>query len=104
MKACDLRRRQLHSDPHAISIVFSRRLALADKSLRKAVPSNFKPLNALREFEGAAPLAKELSLTPVQPAECQPPGRRSRTGPCPGKPVIDMSPPMPCAIWSKLGR
>ena len=28
----------------------------------------------------------------------------ARTGPCPSKPVIDISPPMPCAIWSKPGR
>ena len=28
----------------------------------------------------------------------------TRTGPCPGKPVIDIKPPIPCAIWSKPGR
>ena len=28
----------------------------------------------------------------------------ARTGPCPGSPVIDIRPPMPCAIWSKPGR
>ena len=27
-------------------------------------------------------------------------GMPTRTGPCPGRPVTDMSPPMPCAIWS----
>ena len=31
-------------------------------------------------------------------------GMPTRTGPWPGRPVIDMSPPMPCAIWSKPGR
>jgi len=25
-------------------------------------------------------------------------GMPTRTGPCPGKPVIDIRPPMPCAI------
>jgi hypothetical protein len=28
----------------------------------------------------------------------------TRTGPWPGRPVMDISPPMPCAIWSKPGR
>ena len=28
----------------------------------------------------------------------------ARIGPSPGRPVIDMKPPMPCAIWSKPGR
>src|SRR5947207_1648718 len=32
------------------------------------------------------------------------PGQGPVTGPCPGSPVIDMNPPMPCAIWSKPGR
>ncbi len=27
-------------------------------------------------------------------------GMPTRTGPCPGNPVIDISPPSPCAIWS----
>ena len=27
-------------------------------------------------------------------------GMPTRTGPCPGKPVTDMRPPMPWAIWS----
>ena len=27
-----------------------------------------------------------------------------RTGPCPGSPVTDMRPLMPCATWSKPGR
>ena len=27
-------------------------------------------------------------------------GMPTRTGPCPGSPVTDMSPPVPCAIWS----
>ena len=31
-------------------------------------------------------------------------GMPTRTGPCPGSPVIDMSPPRPCAIWSTPGR
>ena len=31
-------------------------------------------------------------------------GMPTRTGPWPGNPVIDISPPMPCAIWSKPGR
>ena len=31
-------------------------------------------------------------------------GMPTRTGPCPGNPVIDISPPMPWAIWSKPGR
>ena len=31
-------------------------------------------------------------------------GMPTRTGPWPGSPVIDISPPMPCAIWSKPGR
>ena len=28
----------------------------------------------------------------------------ARTGPCPGRPVIDIRPPMPWAIWSTPGR
>jgi len=28
----------------------------------------------------------------------------TRTGPWPGRPVIDISPPVPCAIWSTRGR
>ena len=28
----------------------------------------------------------------------------TRTGPCPGSPVMDISPPMPCAIWSTPAR
>ena len=31
-------------------------------------------------------------------------GMPTRTGPCPGKPVIDISPPSPCAIWSTPAR
>ncbi len=31
-------------------------------------------------------------------------GMPTRTGPWPGRPVIDISPPMPWAIWSKPGR
>ena len=31
-------------------------------------------------------------------------GTPTRTGPWPGSPVIDMSPPMPWAIWSTPGR
>ena len=31
-------------------------------------------------------------------------GMPTRTGPWPGSPVIDISPPMPCAIWSNPGR
>ena len=35
------------------------------------MPRNFKPLNVLRDFEAAAPLGKELSLTPVRSAEVE---------------------------------
>ncbi len=38
------------------------------------------------------------------PAQRSAIGRPTRSGPWPGKPVTDMSPPMPCAIWSKPGR
>ena len=38
------------------------------------------------------------------PAERSAIGMPTRTGPWPGMPVIDISPPMPCAIWSKPGR
>src|ERR1700730_2199930 len=31
-------------------------------------------------------------------------GMPTRTGPWPGRPVIDISPPMPCAIWSTPAR
>ena len=31
-------------------------------------------------------------------------GMPTRTGPWPGRPVIDISPPMPWAIWSTPGR
>ena len=31
-------------------------------------------------------------------------GMPTRTGPWPGTPVIDISPPMPCAIWSTPAR
>ncbi len=31
-------------------------------------------------------------------------GMPTRTGPCPGMPVMDIRPPMPCAIWSTPGR
>jgi len=35
------------------------------------MPSSFKPLNAFRDIEAAAPLAEELSLTPVRSAEVE---------------------------------
>ena len=38
------------------------------------------------------------------PAQRSAIGMPTRTGPCPGSPVIDISPPMPWAIWSKPGR
>ena len=31
-------------------------------------------------------------------------GTPTRTGPWPGRPVIHISPPIPCAIWSNPGR
>src|SRR3979490_3173545 len=31
-------------------------------------------------------------------------GMPTRTGPWPGRPVIDISPPMPWAIWARPGR
>ena len=37
------------------------------------------------------------------PADRSATGMPTRTGPCPGRPVIDISPPIPCAIWSKPG-
>ena len=38
------------------------------------------------------------------PAERSAIGMPTRIGPPPGAPVIDINPPMPCAIWSKPGR
>ena len=38
------------------------------------------------------------------PAQRSAIGMPTRTGPCPGRPVTDIRPPMPCAIWSKPGR
>ena len=37
------------------------------------------------------------------PADRSATGMPTRTGPWPGRPVIDISPPMPWAIWSKPG-
>ena len=42
----------------------------------------------------AAKMPAQLSATAIP----------TRSGPWPGIPVTDMSPPMPCAIWSKPGR
>ncbi len=39
-----------------------------------------------------------------RPAQRSAIGMPTRIGPLPGSPVIDISPPMPCAIWSKPGR
>ncbi len=48
--------------------------------------------------------ATRMPLAVKSPAVRSAIGMPTRTGPCPGSPVIDISPPMPCAIWSKPGR
>ncbi len=39
-----------------------------------------------------------------RPADTSATAAPTRTGPWPGRPVMDMRPLMPCAIWSKPGR
>ncbi len=48
--------------------------------------------------------AVRMPMAQNRPAVRSAIGMPTRTGPCPGKPVIDINPPMPCAIWSKPGR
>ena len=45
-----------------------------------------------------------IACASSSPAQRSSIGMPTRTGPCPGKPVIDISPPMPWAIWSTPGR
>ncbi len=51
--------------------------------------------------------SSSATMTPCaanRPAHRSATGIPTRTGPCPGSPVIDISPPIPWAIWSKPGR
>jgi hypothetical protein len=45
-----------------------------------------------------------MPLASRMPAEVSLMAMPTRTGPCPGNPVIYISPPMPWAIWSTPGR
>src|ERR1051326_4673658 len=49
------------------------------------------PVRSLASSASTMPLASRM------PAEVSLIAIPTRTGPCPGRPVIDMSPPMPCA-------
>ena len=48
--------------------------------------------------------AIRMPMAQNSPAVRSATGMPTRTGPCPGIPVIDINPPMPWAIWSKPGR